>query len=193
MVAPWLASLFRRSYRIIRYPRTEWAVVRSENPRWGSVLVGHVLPLSLVPALGWATGLALTGALPDMALGPVLAYAQSVALTWVLYVMCVILLAVMLYFLGPMYETDRSWSSAVAVAGYGTTPLLFAGALLVMPVLVMAGMVAMVHCFGLYYAGAKQVCGCRASDSAEYVALACLLAAAVTVALGAVGGALGVI
>jgi hypothetical protein len=57
--------------------------------------------------------------------------------------------------------------------------------------MVMASMVALLHCFALYYTGVQRVYGCKPSDAAEYVAISCLLAAVASGAVGALGGALG--
>lgn len=186
------ASFFRRTYRIVRYPRAEWDAIRAESPRWSSVVLGHVLPLSFLPALGWATGLALTGVLSREAESVGRAFAASVALTVLLSVLCVILLALAFYLLAPLYETERNWNRAFRVAGYGTTPVLLAGVLLVMPIMVLASMVAMLHNFLLYYVGLQKVMGCRQAAAAEYLALSCVLAAMASSAVGAAGGALGI-
>ena len=186
-------NLCRRAYRIVVRPRSEWDAVRAENRPWWTVLFGHVLPLSLLPAFGWAIGLTVTGNMPADA-GPLgSTFAGSVALTVLISVLCVLLLALVFYLLAPMYNVERRWDRALNVAGYGTTPVLLAGVLLVMPIMVMASMVAMLHNFVLYYVGLQQVCGCKQSDAAEYLAFSCLLAAVASGAIGAAGGALGIL
>jgi hypothetical protein len=186
-------DLISRAYRIVVRPRTEWAAVRVENRLWWSVLLGHVLPLSFLPGLGWAIGLSVTGALPSASGLPGSSFTGSVALTVLLTVLCVVLLALAFYLLAPMYDAQRHWGRALSVAAYGTTPVLLSGVLLVMPIMVMACTVAMLHNFLLYYVGLQQVVGCKRSAAAEYLALSCLLTALATGILGAVGGALGVL
>jgi len=185
--------LVNRAYLIVVRPRSEWDAVRAENRPWWSVLLGYVLPLSFLPAVGWATGLALTGMSPTDA-GPLgSTFAGSVLLTVLLLLVSVVLLALAFYALAPMYDAERHWDRAVSVAGYGTTPVLLAGVLLVMPVMVMASMVAMLHNFVLYYVGLERAIGCKQSVAAEYLALSCLLAAIASGAVGAAGGALGIL
>ena len=186
-------GLVRRAYRIVVRPRSEWDVIRSENRPWWSVLSGHVLPLAFLPAVGWAIGLTLTGKMPTDAGSVGSTFAGSVVLTVLLSLLCVVLLALALYLLAPMYDVERHWDRTVTVAAYGTTPVLLAGVLLVMPIMVIASTVAMLHNFVLYYVGLQRVMGCRQSAAAEYLALSCLLAAIASGILGAVGGALGVI
>jgi len=186
-------NLGRRAYRIVVRPRSEWDAVRAENRPWWTVLFGHVLPLSFLPAFGWATGMVLTGATAEQSGSPGYPFMGSMALTALLSVLCVALLALAFYVLAPMYETERNWNRAFSVAGYGTTPVLLAGVLLVMPIMVMGSMVATLHNFVLYYVGLQRVCGCRQSDAAEYLAFSCLLAAVASGAIGAAGGALGIL
>jgi hypothetical protein len=186
-------NLGGRAYRIVVHPRSEWDAVRAENGPWWKALFGHVLPLSFLPAFGWATGVSLTGAsLVDLG-RPGSSFIGLVALTVLLSVLCVVLLALAFYVLGPMYETERNWTRAVTVAAFGSTPVLLAGVLLVMPIMVMASMVAMLHSFLLYYVGLQRVVGCRESSAAEFLAVSCLLAAIFSGVLGALGSAFGVL
>lgn len=184
-------SLPDRALRIVLRPRTEWDAVRAENPPWWRPLLGHVLPLAFLPALAWATGRTAGTSMP--AAGVASGFLVSIALTVVLSLASVLLLALAFFLLAPMYETERNWARAVSVAAYGSTPVLLAGVLLVMPVMVIASVVALLHNFALYYVGLQRVTGCKASAAAEYLALSCLIAAVASGALGALGGALGVL
>ena len=113
--------------------------------------------------------------------------------TVALSVLSVALLAFAFYLISPMYRLERRWSRAVEVAAYGSTPVLLAGVLMVLPVLVMVSVVAMLHSFFLYYLGVQKLLGCRRSEAAEFLAVACLLTAIASLGLGAGGGALGVL
>ncbi len=185
--------LLGRAYRIVVSPRGEWDAVRAENPPWWMALFGHVLPLAFLPALAWAVGrTASTGMVIDPA-ALSLSFAGSVVITVLLSLVSVLLLAAAIYLLAPMYDTERNWSRAVSVAAYGSTPVLLAGVLLVMPIMVIASMVAMLHNFLLYYVGLQRVIGCRESSAAEYLAVSCLIAAMFSGAFGAAGSALGLL
>ena len=183
----------RRAYRIVTRPQSEWERVRAENrPGW-SVILGHVLPLAFLPALAWPIGLALSGASPADAGSSGSTFAGSVALTLLLTVLCVLVLALAFYLLAPMHDAERNWDRALSVAGYGSTPVLISGVMLVMPIMVIVSMVALLHNFLLYYLGLQRVVGCRQSMAAQYLALSCLLTAVATGMLGAAGGALGIL
>lgn len=167
--------------------------MRAENRPWWSVLLGYVLPLSFLPGVGWAIGLTGSGGFPANA-GPVgSTFAGSVGLTVSISVLCVVLLALVFYLLAPMYGAERHWDRAVSVAAYGTTPVLLSGVLLVVPMLMMASMIALLHGFLLYYLGLQAVIGCKQSAAAEYLALSSMLAAVASGVLGAAGGALGIL
>ena len=184
-------NLPARALRIVLWPRTEWDAVRAENPPWWRPLLGHVLPLAFLPAVAWAIGRAAGASAPAEGAAP--GFLASVSLTVGLSLVSVLLLALAFFLLAPMYDTERNWARAVSVAAYGSTPVLLAGVLLVMPVMVIASMVALLHNFALYYVGLHRVTGCKASAAAEYLALSCLIAAVASGALGAAGGALGVL
>ena len=165
--------------------------MRGENPPWWRPLLGHVLPLAFLPAVAGGRGGGPAPGAP--AAGAASGFLASIALTVVLTLVSVLLLALAFFLLAPMYDTERNWARSVSVAAYGSTPVLLAGVLLVMPIMVIASMVALLHNFALYYVGLQRVTGCKASAAAEYLALSCLMAAVASGALGAAGGALGVL
>ena len=185
------SGLLGRAYRIVVSPRSEWDAVRAENAPWWIPLFGHVLPLAFLPAIAWAVGRGAANALDASA--PSSSLAGSIVVTVLLLLVSVALLAAAIYLLAPMYDIERNWDRAVSIAAYGSTPVLLAGVLLVMPIMVVASMVAMLHNFLLYYVGLQRVIGCKESSAAEFLAVSCLIAAMLSGAFGAAGSALGLI
>jgi hypothetical protein len=191
--------LLGRALRLLRSPAAEWASIAAERRPPLTVLLTYVLPMSAVPAVAWTTGLALFPG--DLAirgetpadLASLASLARAAAVTFGGSALSVAALAAAFFAIAPMYEVRRDWPSAVAVAGYGTTPVWLAGVLLVKPSLVTAAILAVVHACYLYFAGLQQVAGVRPGDAAEFVALAVLLASVVLVAAGALLGFLDVI
>lgn len=179
-----------RAWRVVFSPASEWQAVAAERRDWRALLFGYVLPLALLPAAGWAVGVALGS---DAAGFAARQFFAAFATTLVLSPLSIALLALALYVISPMYGLRRDWNGAVAVAAYGSTPVLVAGALLVIPVLVAVCVVALLHGFFLCYLGVQRVLGCRRSESAEFVAVSCLLAGLASLAAGAAGGALGLL
>ena len=148
-----------------------------------------MLPLALLPALAWPVGQAASG---DLAWSPQ-ALAASFVTTLASSLATVLLLAAAFYLLAPFFDASRHWSRSVGVAAYAATPVLAAGALLVLPVLIVACVVACLHAFALCYLGVQQMLGCRESDAAFFVAAACMAALVLSMLLAGLCGAVGLL
>jgi hypothetical protein len=194
-----LIATLGRAWRLLRSPANEWAAIAAERPPPLAVLVAYVIPMSAVPALAWALGLALfpgdlaiRGETPA-GLASAAALARAAGVTFVGSVLSVGVLAAAFYAIAPMYAIRRDWPSALAVAAYGTTPVWVAGALLLKPTLVAVAVFAMIHAGYLYFGGLQRVAGVKQGEAAEFVALGVLLATVTLVAAGAVLGFMGLI
>lgn len=170
-------------------PAAAWDALRDADPSWPAALLRHALPLSLLPASAWPVGQALAGRL-DWSLQ---AFAASFVSTLFFYVASVLLLAAGFYVLGPFFEAARAWRRAVALAAFASTPVFLAGALLVMPALIAASVVAFVHCCALCYLGAQRLLGCPEADAAFFVAGAFVFMLMTSLVLGALCSAAGLI
>ena len=170
-------------------PAAAWDAVRRKDPPWLSTLAGHVLPLALLPAGAWPIGQAWSGRLPFTFSG----LGGSLLATVVLALASVLVFAAGLFVLSPAFGAPRHWGRAVAVAGYAATPVLLSGALLVMPVLVIASLAACVHSFALCYLGVQRLLGCPQADAAFFVAAATMFAVVASLLLGGLCSAAGLI
>lgn len=174
-------------------PTREWEAVREEDPGWRLSLFRHALPLALLPALGWATGVAFNTATDPRVVGDWHGFALSALQTLGLSLISVATFALGLYLLSRMYDLRPDWNRAMAVAAFGSTPVFLTGVLLVVPILVIVSMVALLHCFFLYYSGAIRLLGCRPQEAAGFVALTCSFTVIVSAIIGALGSALGLL
>jgi hypothetical protein len=179
-------AVLRRAFGLIVAPAAEWAVIARETLGARRLLLGYVIPLSLLPAIAWMTGLALfprdivlleeelARYTPDFMLrAGVVTFAASVA--------SVAGLAAAFYLLAPMYGAARDWARAWTVASYGSTPLFVGGILLVKPVLV--GFVVLLALFQsgyLYVLGLQSLGLVRPRQATECVAVALLLVVVVS-------------
>jgi hypothetical protein len=191
--------VLRRAFRLIVVPGAEWAAIAGEAPGTRRLLLGYVVPLSLLPAIAWMIGLALfprdivlleeelARYTPDFVLrAGVVTFAASVA--------SVVGLAAAFYLLTPMYGAARDWARAWAVAAYGSTPLFVGGLLLVKPVLV--GFVVLLALFQagyLYVLGLQSLGLVRPRQAMECVAVALLLVVVVSGLAGALLAALHIL
>jgi hypothetical protein len=155
-------------YEVIFRPATAWGPLLAVDPPWTTPLLRVALPLSVLPAFAWPIGQAASG---DASWAPG-AMAGSFVSTAVFAIATILLLAAGFYVLAGFFDLQRQWGRSVALAAYASSPVLLSGALLVMPVLVIACLVACLHCFALCYLGAQRLLGCSESDAAFYVAAA---------------------
>jgi hypothetical protein len=164
-------------------PTAAWQAIRTVKPRWTRSLLGHALPLALLPATAWPVGQSASGS----------AAVFSFASTLVFSLASVVLFALGVYVLSSFFEAERDWDRSMAVAAYASTPVLLCGALLVIPLLVIASLAGFVHFLVLAHLGLQRVLGCRADDAAGFTAASCLFAAVASMVLGGLCSAAGLI
>jgi hypothetical protein len=170
-------------------PAGAWDAIRSADPGWSRSLFGHVLPLALLPGVAWPVGQALAGGLPWSAAAFGASFLSTVGFT----LASVVLLGIGFFALSAFFTPRRQWRGCLAVAAFASTPVLLTGALLVMPVLVVASLAAGIHCFVLCYLGVQRVLGCPEQDAAFFVAGAGMLALVASLLVGGLCSAAGVL
>lgn len=190
--------MLARAWRLLRSPEREWCAIAAERGPSPTLFVRYVVPMSALPAIAWATGLALfSGELGSRGTAADATSAAEILRTALITLggaaFSVWVLAAAFFALAPMYEARRDWPAALAVAAYGTTPVWLAGVLLLKPILAVVIVPAMIHACVLYHSGVQRVAGVKAGDAAEFVALAVLLATVVLAAAGALLSYLNVI
>ena len=164
------------------HPRQAWDEIAARRDGAGKTLVSTGFPLATLPAAGWALRL------QDLAPA---ARIESFAMTFAAAMGTFASLAAAIHLIAPAYGVKRRWSHAVAVSVHGSTPVLACGLLFAWPLLTAVGVIAMLHCFYLYYLGLQRVVGCRASDAAEFTAISFLVSMVIAGTIGAMGSGLG--
>lgn len=181
--------MLRRAFGLVVSPRAEWAAIAADRRGPLAILIGYVLPLSAVPALGWMLGLWLFG-LELVREGEAISYpawpviAHAGAVTFLGSIGTVGLLAAAFRLIATAYAAPRDLRRAWTVAAYGSTPLWLFGAALIKPTLVIAAVGVVLHCAYLYYAGLQAVGLVREGDAAEYTAIALFLVLVASTLLG---------
>lgn len=182
-----MGRVLLRAVRITISPGKEWQAVRGEVPDQVALLGRFILPLSCIPALGWAIGLAWMG---SNAVGADFGITQAAHRGLVALlgsVVSIYLLAAAMFALAPLFAGKRDWPRALQVAAYSSAPVLLAGVVLVLPDLAFTLILASLHSLGLLYGGVNSVLGAKADESAEYTALVIVLFLVASTALGAAG------
>jgi len=173
-----------RVFGILLHPQATWSEIRKEDPGWTKAFFAYACPLALLPAVTWPLGRAWQGA-PESVLASALA-------TFLLGLACVILLACGFYVLAPLFAAARNWRRSLALACYASTPVFLCGAVLIVPLLVIASVGAFLYGLGICSAGIPVMLDCK-GDVAAYLASASVFFGASSMALGALCSAIGLI
>ncbi len=183
--------------RFVLSPNEEWRTVSKEPADACHVLASFVLPLAFIPAAAWCFKLlAFGGDSGYDSERAAMEFAQVLGGTltvWIYSVLSVPVLAISIYLLAPLFDHGRDWSGALKVAAFSSAPVFLGGAILAIPDVSYAILLALFHSFYLLYAGLQHVLGVKEDSAAEYVALSIVLCTIASTALGALGGALGVL
>lgn len=180
---------------IIVRPAAEWGTIARQPESVTRLLVRHILPLCLIPSVATIVGVTFFGPGWD----PVHGYAQpretalgAGAANFVYAVVTILLLALIFHCLAKAKgRPRRSFAEALQVAAYGATPVLLAGAFLVLPVLVMLSIVACIHSLFLFNGGLQSVLRVEQSESAMLVGISIVILTIASMVLGAIAAALG--
>jgi hypothetical protein len=176
-----------RFLRILLRPEATWREIRAADPSAMHVFSRHVLPLVLLPSIAWPIGRALEESAAQE--GIVAAFIA----TFLLSIACVLLGACGTYLLAPIFSAERSWRRACAVAAYSATPVLLCGALLFLPLLVIASVGGFLYGLALCAGGLRLLLDCKESETAGYVASVAVFLGVTSMALGALCSAIGLI
>ena len=179
-----------RAFRFMTFPAAEWDAVKAERLSAAQVLCTHLVPWSLVPAVAWGLGAFFFNASVS---GQIALAARLGIGTFVLCLVSIGICALAFGLVMPMYGSARDWRLAVSLAAYASTPVLMAGILLILPVLIGMEIIAVLHGLYLAYIGAQRLLGVPPSDAAEFLAAAGVLWAGGSSLLGALLGWLGLI
>lgn len=186
--------LLRRIYLLLFYPRAEWDEIARENIPVGTLLRSYILPLSLIPPVATVIGMKTFDASWDPAAGyqvpPDEILAAGLA-TLIGSITSIFLLAAIFRLIAPMYGSSRDYVAALKVATFGAIPVLLAGAVLIVPILVIVSVVALCHTLYLYWLGVHHVLGVETGAQAEFIGISITLLGGASTLLGAGASSLG--
>ena len=172
-------------------PAATWKRIRAADPSWTRSLLGYAAPLALLPSIAWPLGQSLKADAGALA-GPG-AIVYGFVATWLLTLACIGLLALGIFALAGFFNVARNWDRAMAVSAYSSTPVLLCGALLVMPLLVIASVGGFLYGLALCSIGLQEMLDCREGDTPAFVAGAGVFLGVTSMALGALCSAIGLL
>ncbi len=175
--------LISRIQNLLLQPRAAWLRIADEAPSFGSILIRHVLPLALIPALAVGIGLCVVGWRSAGAVDVVrLPWQQGVPVIVFVYVAAVLatlLVAWITRTVAPTFGGRGNGRAALALVGYGGTAAWLGSVFFALPALaVLAGIVALYSAYTIFM-GLPVLMGSSHRKTIPYTA-AVVLAGAVT-------------
>lgn len=141
-------ALVDRVKNIIVSPKTEWPVIAEEQPDTGRIIIGYVLPLSLIPVIASLIGGGLLARGAGMAIGLV-----SAIMWFIMIAIGVLVAAFVVDILASSFNSERNFGRSIQLVAYSVTPFLVAGVLNVIPYLGILAFVAGLYGLYLMYLG----------------------------------------
>jgi hypothetical protein len=192
-----LYRALQRAVRLVLSPDEEWRAIGSGLPDPWSIICSFVLPLACIPAAAWSFNLWLLGREGgqegERAATGLVQILRGGLTIWAVSVLSVFVLAASICILAPLFVRARDWRRALMVAAFSAAPVFLGGAILAVPDVAYAVLLAVFHGFYLMYAGLQRVLGVKEDNAAEYVALSIVMLSIITTVLGSVGSALGLL
>jgi Yip1 domain len=170
----------RRAANLILRPDGEWDAIARDAAGLRAEFFGYLLPLAAISPLAHGTRVLLggDGAIRRFAeFGEALHYVcWSAAGGLIGSLLSVLMLALAIFLLAPLYGGQRSYGNAVRVVMYAGTPVWLAGVVLLapltkFPLLVIIILLALMHGLFLFYLGLYKVMKVPQRDAAECTAI----------------------
>lgn len=139
-------NIFKRAINIMFKPKSEWEVVANEKPKVPMLIFGYSLILVLIPVISLILGYGLIGskitAIWDNSFG---AGFIKASIFFIAAFTAIIGGAVVINALAPAFKTEKNFGRAMQLITYSFTPVFFAGALFILPLISF-----LAHLAGLY-------------------------------------------
>lgn len=184
----------RRIVAIVLRPQDEWERIASERIGVDALIRRYIVPLSLLAPIATVIGMNTFDREWDPSAGYLVASDEifsAGAATLFATIVSIFLLAAIFKLIAPMYGSSRDYAAALKVATFGAVPVLLAGAMLVMPVMVMVSAVALCHTLYLYWLGVGRVLNVSAGAKTEFVGISMVLLGGVSTLAGACASSVG--
>ena len=183
-----MRSVLRRILSLVLVPNQAWDEIAREPASVDVLIRRYIVPLALLAPLATVIGMKTFDASWSPAHGylvPPEAIWAAGATTLFASIASIFLLAGIFGLIAPMYGSSRDYPSALKVATYGAVPVLVAGALLFLPVMVMVSMVALCHTLFLYWIGVRRVLDVPEDARTEFIGISLTMLGGLSSILGA--------
>jgi hypothetical protein len=186
----------RRIVYLIFRPKAEWDAIAKESTSVDALLRSYILPLSLLAPVATVIGMKTFDrdwSATQGYLVPADRIFLTGATTYFSIVGSILVLSGIFALIAPLFGATRNYLAALKVATYGSIPVLLAGAVLLLPVMAIVGLVALCHTLFLFWTGAHRVLNVPRGALAEFVGISMVLLSFASVLIGAVASAMGIL
>ena len=190
-----MGYVLRRIASLILTPTQAWDEIAREPASVDALIRRYIVPLALLAPIATVIGMKTFDASWDPAHGylvPPDAIWAAGAATLFASIASIFVLAGIFVLIAPMYGSSRHYPSALKVSTYGAVPVLVAGALLFLPVMVMISVVALGHTLFLYWIGVRRVLAVPEEARTEFIGISLTMLGGLSSIIGAALSSAGI-
>lgn len=187
-------GVMRRFLWLVVNPTAAWDAFAQEHIGVDTLVVRYIVPLALLAPAATLIGMKNFNREWDAASGYLVPDEQifaAAATTLFATILSIFALAGIFRLIAPMYRVAIDYRSALKVATFGALPVLLAGAVLVLPVLIAVPVVALCHTLYLYWVGVGRVLNVEPGSQTEFLGISVTLLTAISTLGGALASSLG--
>jgi hypothetical protein len=185
-------DLKTRVTNILTKPATEWSVIATESAMPMELITGYAAPLSAIAAVCSFIGMTIVG-VPLPLMGTVrtgaLAGLSSAIVRWVLGLVGVYVSAIIIDKLAPTFQSKSSFTQAMKLVVFASTPIWVAGVLQLVPALGVLTILAALYAIYLFYLGLTPLMHTPADKVIPYMVVAAVVIIVLWVCFGALTAA----
>ncbi len=152
-------SFVTRAIRLISSPKSEWAVIASEEPEISTTVVGYAVPLAGLAALAIFIGYGFIGMTIPM-IGKIVGTSYGLAQALTMFIQTLISLfvtALVVNMLASTFQSEPNYGRALQLVAYSYTAPWVGGLLNVVPMLGIVGSLFGLYGIYLWYLGLPEV------------------------------------
>ncbi len=164
-------NIVERAKSVCLSPDSTWATIATERGETAPLITGYVLPLAGAAAVAQAIGVAVVGqnfGLLGTYRMPITSALGMAVASLVFAAVGVVLIAIIIDALAPIFGAERSREQALKVAVYSATPVWIAGLLQVVPVLGVLALIGALYALYVLYLGLPRLMKCPADKALVY-------------------------
>lgn len=179
-----------RIINILKAPRQEWDVIAGEQTDAAALYKNYIIPLAAIPPVAQYIGMAAIG---TSVLGlriryPIVSGLVHAIVAYVLALVGVYVAALVIDWLAPKFQSQKSVIQALKLVAYSMTPMWIAGILMLVPVLGMLAIIAGLYGIYIFYLGVTPLMKTPADKVIPYMVVSAVVILVIQIVIGAVVG-----